>query len=66
MEGVVIRFSDMKGFGFILGEDNERYFVHYSEIQMEGFQTLQIEDIVEFDPDKGPKGLNAKNVRKLK
>ncbi len=65
MEGVVISFSDMKGFGFILGEDNKQYFVHYTEIQMEGFQTLQIENIVQFDPSEGKKGLKAKNVIKL-
>ena len=64
MEGIVISYSDIKGFGFILGEDQERYFVHYSNILMDGFQTLQIEDIVEFDPDENEKGLYAKNVRK--
>ena len=66
MEGIVVAFSDKKGFGFIFGEDEEKYFVHYSEIVMDGFQTLQIDDIVEFDPSENKKGLTAKNVRKVK
>jgi CspA family cold shock protein len=65
MEGMVTMYSDRKGFGFILGEDNNNYFVHYSSIAMDGFQTLQIEDTVEFDPAQGKKGLVAKNVKKV-
>jgi CspA family cold shock protein len=66
VEGIVTYFTDMGGFGFINGEDKENYFVHYSNIIMEGFQTLQIDDIVEFEPSKNKKGLIAINVKLIK
>lgn len=66
MEGIVSHFSDKGGFGFIHGEDKKNYFVHYSNIIMEGFQTLQIDNIVEFEPSQNKKGLVAINVKIIK
>ena len=64
--GKVKWFNESKGYGFIQQEDNERdIFVHYSDIAGEGFRTLNEGDSVEFDPIEGPKGLQAKNVKKL-
>ena len=41
-------------------------FVHYSEIQMDGFKTLDEGQAVEFDITTGQNGkLQASNVRKL-
>lgn len=60
-QGVVKWFSDKKGFGFIEGPQEE-YFVHYSEVQMEGFQTLQQGAKVNFDIETTEKGLAARNV----
>ena len=42
------------------GED---VFVHFSAIQGEGFKTLKEGQAVEFEVTKGPKGLQAANVR---
>jgi len=58
-------FNEAKGFGFITQENGEDVFVHFSAIQGEGFKTLAEGEKLEFDVTKGPKGLQASNVRRL-
>jgi len=62
--GTVKWFNEAKGFGFISQEGGEDVFVHYSAITGEGFRTLAEGDQVEFEVTRGPKGLQAGNVRK--
>ena len=63
--GTVKWFNDAKGFGFITQDGGgEDVFVHHTAIQMDGFRSLTEGDRVEFEVVKGPKGLQAQNVRK--
>ena len=63
-QGTVKWFNDAKGFGFISQENGEDVFVHFSAVQAQGFKSLAEGDKVEFDVTRGPKGLQAANVRK--
>lgn len=49
MKGNVKWFDPRKGFGFIVGEDGNDYFVHFSNILADGFRTLRAEAEVEFE-----------------
>ena len=63
-QGTVKWFNDSKCFGFISQEGGEDVFVHHTAIQMDGFRSLTEGERVEFEVTKGPKGLQAQNVRK--
>lgn len=61
--GTVKWFNNKKGFGFIVTNDSEEdVFVHYSAIQGDGFRTLLKGATVQFDVERGPKGLHAQSV----
>ena len=63
--GKVKWFNPDKGYGFIEQEGGEDLFVHYSEIQMDGFKTLDEGLAVEFDVTEGRNGkAQASNVRR--
>ncbi|MGQ0574542.1 MAG: cold-shock protein [Pseudonocardia sp.] len=65
-QGTVKWFNSEKGFGFITpdGGGND-VFVHYSEIQSNGFRTLDENQRVEFEIGQGTKGPQAQGVRTL-
>jgi CspA family cold shock protein len=63
--GKVKWFNETKGFGFVTMDDGTDAFVHYSDIQGEGFKTLVEGEEVEFEVTEGPKGPKAVNVRKV-
>ena len=64
-KGVVKWFNAAKGYGFIQRHTGEDVFVHFSAIQGDGFKSLNEGDKVQFDVEKGPKGLQAANVKKV-
>ena len=62
-KGKVKFFSNRKGFGFVIGDDdNKEYFVHFSSIVMEGYKTLKENQEVTYEPVDTDKGLQASNV----
>ena len=66
VSGRVKWFNEKKGFGFIEPDDGgEDLFVHHSEIQSDGFRTLQEGQKVEYEVGQGRKGPAAIKVRPL-
>jgi cold shock protein len=64
--GTVKWFNDAKGFGFITQDDGGAdVFCHHTAIQGSGFRSLAEGQKVEFETTKGPKGLQAANVRPI-
>lgn len=65
--GKVKWFDEDKGYGFIAREDEseEDVFLHFSELNQQGFKTVEEGDELEFKVEKGPKGPKATNVDKL-
>lgn len=62
MQGTVKWFNSEKGFGFIVSEEGEDVFVHFSAIQTEGYKTLEEGQRVEFEIEQSPRGPQAVNV----
>lgn len=66
MQGVVKWFSNAKGYGFIQPEQGDDVFVHYADIEMEGYRTLEEGAQVEFElASEGNKGPRAQSVRRV-
>lgn len=65
-QGTVKWFNSDKGYGFITPSDGgQDVFVHYRQIQGQGFRTLEEGQQVSFDIGQGQKGLQAENVHPL-
>lgn len=63
IEGKVKWFDPKKGFGFIQREEGDDVFVHFSNIEGDGFRSLEEGQKVTFeivDSDKGPHASNVK------
>lgn len=61
-KGRVAFFNDSKGFGFINDADNgEKYFVHVNGL----LQEIKENDKVQFELERGMKGMNAVKVKKI-
>lgn len=62
MIGKVKWFNNNLGYGFIECKGLSDIFIHYSNIQMEGYKTLKEGDTVNFKLIETSKGLQAENV----
>lgn len=65
MRGTVKWFDIKRGFGFIKQDNDEDIFVHYNQIEKEGFKTLKEGELVEFDVIKTENGLRAEKVKPI-
>ncbi|TDN92445.1 cold shock CspA family protein [Microbacterium sp. BK668] len=64
--GTVKWFNSEKGYGFIAPDDGSNdLFAHFSAITGNGFKELREDQKVEFDAERGPKGMQAANIRPL-
>ena len=64
LQGTVKWFNNKRGWGFIVKEDGDDIFVHYSAIQGDGFKTLDEGQRVQFEIEEGDRGPAAANVVK--
>lgn len=63
--GTVKWFNADKGYGFITVDNGDEVFAHFSEIQSDGFKTLEEGQKVQFDITEGNRGPQASNIVKL-
>ncbi|WP_426351317.1 cold-shock protein [Alloiococcus sp. CFN-8] len=66
MNGTVKWFNAEKGYGFITGEDGKDVFAHFSQIQSNGFKSLEEGQEVTFEVAQGQKGLQAENIQTVR
>jgi cold shock protein len=64
MTGIVKWFNAEKGYGFITSEEGKDVFAHFSQIQSEGFRTLNENEQVVFDVEDGDRGPQATNIQR--
>lgn len=62
VEGQVKWFDPKKGFGFIIGPQGQDIFVHYTQIQGDGFKVLKDNSTVRYDAVCGDRGWHATRV----
>jgi len=61
-KGKVKWFDPKKGYGFIVGDEEQDVFVHYTSIVGEGFRALKDGETVDYELVESEKGLQAQNV----
>jgi CspA family cold shock protein len=61
--GIVSKFIDEKGFGFITPETGGKdIFVHHTDIKMDGYKSLTPGERVNYDVAQEARGPKASNV----
>lgn len=60
--GKVKWFDPKKGYGFILGPEGQDVFVHYSQIDGDGFRSLKDGESVDYELVESDKGWQARSV----
>ncbi|MBP2100039.1 cold-shock protein [Enterococcus rivorum] len=64
-KGFVKWFDRKKGYGFIVYNEDEEVFVHFTAIEEEGYKTLEENQAVAFEIMEGTRGLQAAHVKKI-
>ena len=65
MTGKVKWFNSEKGYGFITTDEGQDIFAHYSQIQKDGFKSLDENERVSGDGGDGDKGPQASNIESI-
>jgi len=65
LKGKIKRLIRNRGFGFITGEDGKEIFFHRTALEKIDFDSLEEGNSVEFNLEKGPKGLRAVNINRI-
>ena len=63
--GCVEWFHKTKGYGFIENEQGQSFFVHFSNLNMTGYKSLDAGQKVQFEIAENERGLQAVNVTKI-
>jgi CspA family cold shock protein len=63
LKGTIQKLIRDRGFGFIKSESGDEIFVHRSAFQNDDFDAVREGQSVEFNEERGPKGMRAANVR---
>jgi len=63
--GKVKWFDSKKGYGFVIGDQGQDVFVHYSSIEGEGFRALKDGEVVDYELVESEKGLQARKVQRI-
>lgn len=64
-KGTVKWFHKTKGYGFIENEEGKSFFVHFSNLKMDGYKSLDAGQKVTFDIEENERGLQAIHVSKI-
>ncbi len=62
MKGTVKWFNAEKGYGFITAEDGQEVFAHFSNIEGDGYKSLEEGQAVEFEIEANDRGPQATNI----
>ncbi len=65
-KGTVKWFNPKKGFGFVSRSDGDDVFVHFTSITGDGYRTLEEGEQIEFEVTTSQKGLEAKDIKRLR
>lgn len=64
MKGTIKWYNKKKGYGFVLGEDGQDYFIHHSQLVTNNEFSFKENDVVTFKAVETKKGLQAHNIVK--
>lgn len=62
MEGIVKWYSSEKGFGFVSIDEQSDAFLHYSELEKAGYNTINEGDIINYSLVDTGKGYRAQDI----
>jgi len=63
--GIIKWFDRKKGYGFLVTEDGTEAFLHYSNLDMEGYRAVEPGQTVQFEMRESDKGAQAFHVRTI-